>query len=211
MDRQEHNAKERHPRRRRRSAALARTGAIVFAIMLTTGLVMQRSMSAFTDDDTWGPNNIGAATVSIDADTRDAAPFNWVNVIPGKTEMRCVQVDYTGTTDELKNVKMFGDFTTKTAGQYVNTTIAIAPAGAGCDADADTYSGPTPAQIFSGTLDTYLGLTNYVNGQDTGWKPVIATDKSRAFIITLTMPSDVDNAAQGKQAHWNFVWEVQSA
>lgn len=197
-------------RQRRSPANLMRILAIAVAVLLTSGLVLQRSESAFSSKTDYSGNTLGVGSVTLTDNDAGNTYFNLTAMKPGDSQTKCVLVTYSGTIDPAANVVMYGSYgVSNTAAQYLDLTLKVGPSGQTC-----TWDGTAPAATasYANTLKSFTDAYSlYSPSWDTGWRPTSSSDKVRPVMITLTLPSNAPDGAQGTSANPVFTWEVRSS
>lgn len=201
--------------RRRSPGVLMRVLAIVLAVLLTTALIIQRSDSAFTSATEYGGNVVGAGTVTLTDDDAGNSPFAIENMAPGDTVTRCVTVTYEGTIDPKNYVHMYAEYADTSAAatdgaQYLDFSVKVGDEGATCDS-IGTPTGTWPTSGASTLAGFVTAFPAYTQSLDTGWSPTDTTDRARPVQLTVSLPGDAPNDAQGKSAKPVFWWEIRTS
>ena len=145
------------------------------------------------------PGPDAGAIVLTDDDT-GLAMFDAVDLLPGESAQRCIEIDYRGT--ELPAVVfLYGESGGTGLDEYLALTVEEGTGGtfadcAGFVPDSTPYSG-TLAGFASAHPSPARGLPVWT---------VASSPQSRTFRFTATLIDD--NDAQGLDATATFVWEV---
>ena len=191
-----------HAYDRRRAASLIFGSAIVSALGVGA-LAYTSTNAAFTGTTENGSNAFEAATVTLTDDDGGSATFNIDNMVPGDTVSDCILVTYTGSSDDLGDLKLYG----ASSGDLADDLILQVRHGAkntGCASPAPT-TGLT--DVYASALLTSLGQ-DYANGE-TGLTPDNTND-AVPYYFDITLNPSTPNSAQGDTAEVAFTWEVIS-
>ncbi len=185
--------------RARLRTQLVRLTATAAAFLLVTILSIERSSAAFI---TYTPSSSGFETGTVDITDDDAgsALFEAVDISPSSTVVECLTVTYLGTWTPASirlHASAVGDLA-----PYLTATIEIGRGGAfgdcaGFAPDATVYTG-TLGDLAATHADFPSGLPTFT---------AISTPADRTFRFTIGV--DGDNAAQGRSALVDLVFEVQ--
>lgn len=201
----------RHGRRReRRWTVIARVLAALAAFLLASALMIAGSRAVFTDTTSNIGNSLAAGTVELVDDDLGSAMFNVSVMLPGDTEVECIQVTYQGTAPDPAAVLIYsgGYVDSDDFGDYLNLTVEEgAPGLFGNCTGFVPDAGPS---AFSGTLTAFNAThTNYATGAGV-WDPA-STPESKSYRFTFNLDSATPDAEQGESATaLIFTWEVQS-
>lgn len=193
------------PRRHRiglTPARTARVGAVVFTSLLVSGIIMERSSSAFTASTGGREGNWTAGNMALTAS--GPAELNILSMVPGDSTTECIDVTYTGTVpqEKLTEVRLRSDGSGVT-GDLAPALDLTVDMGASCDNMGQTSS------VATGKLSELGAASTFDKGYSTDWKP--ENGESRGFRITVSLPHSVNNNdSQGDAASAHFAWEVQS-
>lgn len=194
-------------------------------VVLVSGVVMQVSSAAFTDTTDNTNNSWAAGTVALtDDDAGSALYATQADIIPGYSEVRCIEVSYSGSVTPSAAIKLYALVTSTGApttdnglSDDLDVQVEIGPADSACNntdtgfVDAATrLLTRTGTNIFTGTLAVF----NDVNSpKSTAWTPDSANgaDLMRPFLFTVNMPdASTPNDAQGDSATAAFTWSATS-
>lgn len=232
-----HEKPDQQPAPRRRRAyptRLLRVTTITVAVLLASGVVLQRSQSAFKSTTENDKNVLATQSVKLEDNDNGNAMFHIESMMPGQTASRCIQVTYQGDPEAAGEVKMFASFTRKEGepsgqsnlAQFLDMTVTRGAAESKCS-DQNPASpsnsivagpGGESSPIFGGDeVKTLLEFTGEHGNYDLGlvgedsWIPA-AKNEMRPYLITLTLKNDDKSivASQGKKAEPVFFWEVRS-
>ena len=196
----------------RTAAKLATTAAVLLGLSaVATGGGTYAAFSSTTENTA---NNFNAGTVTLTDNDNGAAMFNVTGMRPGQTEVACIRVTYTGTLNVP--VKLYGTSTGALPPFLdLNVQRGTMPANAFVTEPnaADSCAGfATQTTLFNAKLNTFA--TTYAGGyNDPGTAaaaPLWATGENHVYRVAVTLPTTVDNAAQGAVATTTFTWEAQS-
>ncbi len=187
-------------RDRRRAGAII-AGAAALSAASIGALVFTATNAAFSDTTANPGNSFVAGTVILDDDLNGTAMFNVTGMVPGDTEVDCIEVTYNGTIvgADLDGLTMYGAATGDLAAE-LDLVVDRSAAGGSCAAFASA------ANVYTGDL-TALG-TDYASGS-AGLTPS-ATGETVAYQFSVTLPAATPNSAQGDTANADFTWEVQT-
>ena len=182
--------------------------ASVVVSLATVGLVVGTSSSSFSGTTSTVGNTASAATVSITDDDSGIALFNVTNAVPGVVTTKCITTEYTGSVPA--EVALYA----RTSGDlapFVNITVENGTT------TTPTCAGFTPTTVqFTGTLDALGAKSTFATGLGaSAWHPkaaatipAVSNDVKRAWRITTVLADN--NAAQGKSASFDLVWEARN-
>jgi hypothetical protein len=211
-----------------------RTGVAIGAAvsMLAVGSVWSSSYAAFTattsnDADSWQ-----AGTVTLADDATGSALFstaNAGNIAPGGAGEKCITVEYGGSLDA--NVRVYADTTGYTRNALADQLLVTITQGSAngnsgfgdcTDFVPDTLDGMQTGNVVSTRpFSTFAGVTDWATASivwslsgEEGWTPIGLPPgyyETKVYKIEWSLPSSVDNSAQGQSFSLGFVWEAQDA
>ena len=184
-----------------RRAWLYRGLAVVASLGFVSVLVVTSSRAAFVDTTDNATNTFSAGDVVLDDDDTGSVLFNVVNLSPGDTRTRCIEVTYTGSLSA--DVHLYGTVGGNGLADYLDVDIEVGTGGdfASCTGFVASSS------LFGDTLDAFgAAHTDFVSGL--GGNAGATDPTSRTYRITVTLQDD--NAAQGLSATAGFTWEAQN-
>ncbi len=157
-------------RRRGAGALLGVTSSFVFSFLAVGALVFQHSSAAFTDTTESTGSSLGAGTVVLSDDDAASAMFSVGAMVPGQSEVECIEVTYSGTIADPAGVKLYsaGYVDSDALASHLLLTIEEGTGGSFGDC-----TGFTPAySIESGgsLADFDAAHTDYATGAG-GWDP----------------------------------------
>jgi hypothetical protein len=162
--------------------------------------------SAFSSTSASSTNTFVAGTVALSSDGSGSSLFDLPNMKPGDNTSWCVQVSYTGTL--AATVGLSGTETGNLA-QYVTATIV-----------RGTFPGSPPANnaCTGFTPDTTGSAvwTGVLNTVPTAGTPLLdagswTAGTSHVYEITIALPTNAVDAAQGQTATAGFTWQAQNS
>ena len=181
--------------------------AAMASLVAVSALVYQTSNAAFTDTTDNAGSSWTAGSVTLTDDDGGSAMFTSADMVPGDAVENCITVDYTGSTFDLDQVKLYGSVTDNGLGGELDLVVEEGTGGGFGDC-----TGFSPAQtVFaSNTLNAFgAAHSSYANGAG-GYTPASGST-SRTYRFSVTLGTDTPNSAQGTDATATFTWEVQSA
>ncbi len=198
----------------------ARLGAVAAAVVAVSGLVVDRSESAFSSTTGNVGNNLSTGSVVLSDNDSGVALFNVSALTPGQATTRCIEVTYSGSSTLSGPVRLYGGYadgpdansTADSAlADYLDLRVELGNSGVTCaTAFAGTllFDSTTPS-ASAGTLRTFTtAYADWSTGRSTAWTPAGGSNEIRAFRITATVKDD--NNAQAKTAEPTFTWEARS-
>jgi predicted ribosomally synthesized peptide with SipW-like signal peptide len=162
--------------------------------------------SAFSSSQESSTNTFAAGTVTLASNGTGAVLFDLPNMKPGESATKCVQVTYNGTLNA--KVELSGTHSGGLA-QYLSTSVTrgsfpgSAPANNSCEGFTPDAENPS---LWSGTLNTFPTSSSPISDPGS-W----STGSVHVYEITMTLPAEVPNAAQGEEAHAAFSWQAQNS
>jgi len=183
--------------------AVAALSFVVVALMVTTS-----SRAAFVAQNENTGNQISSAVIDLADNDNSTAMFDVGNLRPGVSEVRCIQVAYTGNVDPTPVRLYRAAVPTADLAPYLNLTVEIGPA------IGPAFSGCTGFSVsgteYAGTLADFAATrTGYGDAAAvTTWDPA-ATGETRTFRFTVSV-QDVA-AAEGKSTNFGFSWETRTS
>ncbi len=172
-------------------------------------VVIQASNAAYTGTTANETNLFATGTVSLVDDDANSALIQLNDMVPGSSEVKCIKVDYTGSTFQITPVKLYGDIVggAGTIANYLNVKIEEgSAASAGDFSTCDSFTG---TEIFSGTMTAFDTTHNDFATGVTGYTPASGST-SRPYRFTITLDAAAPNTVQASSALTTFTWEVQS-
>ena len=85
--------------------------AAMASLVAVSALVYQTSNAAFTDTTDNAGSSWAAGSVTLTDDDGGSAMFTSADMVPGDVVENCITVDYTGSTFDLDQVKLYGSVT----------------------------------------------------------------------------------------------------
>jgi hypothetical protein len=188
--------------------------AFALTFILVALLVVTSSRAAFVAQNDNVANTVSSAVVDLTDNDGTSAMFNATGLMPGASQVRCIQVTYTGNIDPTA-VRLYrssaptSDVPANNLAPYLNLTIE-----SGSMPAATLFSGcsgfsPTATE-YSGTLDGFSTTrTSYADpAAVTAWDPA-GSGETRTFRFTISV-QDVP-AAEGKNTTFGFQWETRTS
>jgi hypothetical protein len=162
--------------------------------------------SAFSSTQESSTSTFAAGTVTLTSNGSGSVLFNLPNMKPGESSSRCVQVTYNGTLNAT--VQMAGKETGE-LGQYLSASVVrgsfpgAAPENNACSGFAADAEG---AGLWSGQLNTFPTSASPIT-DSTVW----SKGSVHVYEITVTLPSNTPEAAEGEEAKAAFSWQAQNS
>ncbi len=162
--------------------------------------------SAFSSTSASSTNSFVAGTVALASNGSGSSLFNLPNMKPGDNTSQCVQVSYTGTL--AATVGISGTETGALA-NYVTATIV-----------RGTFPGAPPADNactgFAPDTSNSAVWTGLLNTVPTAGSPLLDAGSWTAgtvhvYDITIALPTNAVDAAQGQTATAGFTWQAQNS
>lgn len=192
-------------------------------VVLVSGMVLQVSSAAFTGETSNTDNSWAAGTVTLtDDDTGVALYASQADIVPGYSEIRCIEVSYTGSVATTALQLHAAVTSTGSPGtdnglsDDLDVQVSMGPLASECnigdDGFVDAATGLLP-QVGTSEYDGTLAAFNAAGSpMTTGWTPDGATntDLMRPFLFTVTLGADTGNDAQGDSATADFTWTATS-
>lgn len=196
-------------RRRVFSAALGTIGGklavsllALVALMAVAGLAV---FSAFSSTQATGTSSFAAGTVSLSMNASDSVLFNLQAMKPGDSTSECVSVSYGGSLPA--SVEFYGSQGGDLA-PFLRTSVVRGtfpgepPAEHSCARfEPDTGGG----EMWSGALSELPGPESPLSDPGT-W----TQDSTHAYEITVSLPADASEEAEGRTAEATFTWQAQN-
>jgi hypothetical protein len=179
-------------------------GKIIVSVVALAVLALVGGAAVFSSASS--ANTFVAGTVALSSDGSGSSLFDLPNMKPGDNTSWCVQVSYTGTL--AATVGLSGTETGNLA-QYVTATIV-----------RGTFPGSPPANnaCTGFTPDTTGSAvwTGVLNTVPTAGTPLLdagswTAGTSHVYEITIALPTDAVDAAQGQTATAGFTWQAQNS
>lgn len=180
---------------------------VLCAVLLTGGLVMQRTRAAFTGSTGSATNSWASGTVVLGDDDSGSALFSAAGLYPGDTGVRCIRVTYTGSV--AAPVRFYGGAVVGTLGPYIDLVVEQANVGSNNGSFGGGCAGFGGTVIYSGTLDALNGsASDYLSGLGS-FSPA-GSGESRVYRFSYSVSSSAPSSAQGGTAAIAFSWEGRS-
>jgi hypothetical protein len=192
-----------------RTGLVVQLSAIALSFILIALLVVTSSRAAFVAQNENIANTVTSAAIDLADNDGTTAMFNVPNLMPGSSEVRCIQVTYTGSIDPTAVRLYRSSVPTSDLAPYLNLTIESGTMPAGTPFSGCTGFAPT-APEYSGTLDGFAATrTGYGDAAaETAWDPTDTGDVA-TFRFTISV-QDVP-AAEGKNTTFGFQWETRTS
>ncbi len=195
----------------RRARKIGTVVATPIAIVAAAALVWQSSYAAFSGTTRNSGNNWSTGSVALTDDDAGAARFQATNLVPGKTETKCIAVTANATVPGV--VKAYAVNPVTSAAKLEDHIKVSARAGTGGGFGDCTGFVDAEEAIPEMSLTTLANFSNYANGAG-GW-PVVAGTQTRTYKITWKF--DASNLTQSQldglqnaQTGIDLQWELQS-
>jgi hypothetical protein len=191
---------------RRLFAVLVAT--LFLGLMASGAMVWRGSEAVFSANTSNGGNTWTSGTLSLADNDASAVLFAATNMVPGKTETKCITVRYTGNV--AATVKLYAANPSDSG--LASEIDLVVDAGTTEPTDDSGYgtnctAGYGWSNVFNGTLaafnTTKLGFSSGVGA----WTPSVNPTR-RVFRIAYTFRAT--SAEQDKSAGTTFQWEAQS-
>ena len=201
-----------HPRGPRHLARRSNFGLILAAVLLgflaSGAMILTATKAAFSDSTSNAGNSFTVGSVDLVDDDSGSALFSVSNMVPGQAATGCITVTYQGTIANPGPIRIYSGGLTDSAALAAELDLMIEEGTGGSFGTCTGFV--SSATIESGALAGFNTThTGYANGAGT-WDPA-TTPVSRSYRITITLPSDAPNSAQGQSiTGLVFTWEVQS-
>jgi hypothetical protein len=181
-----------------------RLTAALIAVFAAFLMAFQATNAAFSAPTANADNSFAAGTVALSDNDGDTAMFSVTNMVPGQTEVGCIEVTYSGSLDS--EVRVYG---AATGGDGLEAFLDLTIERG--DGDCTTFGTSTAVwtNATDGDLGTFVaGATGYATGADT-WQPTGGgADDVVPYRVTVTLQDD--NDAQGLSTAITFTWEAQN-
>jgi predicted ribosomally synthesized peptide with SipW-like signal peptide len=184
-------------------ARLAISVIALAALALVAGMAV---FSAFSSTQASSTNTFTAGTVALTTNGTGSVLFNLPNMQPGDSTSQCVEVTYNGSLSA--GVQMYGTVSGSLA-PYLNTTITrgtfpgAAPANNDCTGFTPDSGG---GSLYTGELSALPDSSNPISDPGT-W----TTGSVHDYEITVALPTDTPDAAQGLTASAAFTWQASNS
>jgi hypothetical protein len=187
------------------STLRGRIALSLVALAMLTAIVGLAVFSAFSSTTASGTNKFTAGTVSLTTNGTGSVLFNLPNMKPGESSSNCVQVTYNGTLPA--KVQMYGTPSGELA-QYLTSTV-VRGTFPGAAPSNNACTGFTPdaenSGLFSGKLSETPISSSPITDPST-W----AKGDVHVYQINVTLPANVEEAAEGKAAEIAYTWQSQN-
>ncbi len=121
-------------------------------------------------------------------------------------EVRCFQVDYTGTLDATYQLKFIDAFDTHASDGLAGHMTMLVESGTG---GQDCITGTFSTDLAATTIDTYIAA-NDVSAISTVFDS--ATDGATAtYRVTVSFPDTTDNTLQAETVSFDLEWLATQA
>lgn len=162
--------------------------------------------SAFSSTQASSTNTFTAGTVVLSANGSGQQLFNLPTMKPGDSATECVEVSYSGTLPA--GVQLYGSEAGTLAPNLATTIVrgtfpGAAPSNFGCAGFTPDSGGGI---LFSNTLDQIPTSASPITDPGS-WTNGSVHD----YKITVTLPSNAPNSAQGEPASAAFTWQALSS
>ncbi|MCW2701659.1 MAG: hypothetical protein JWQ45_3194 [Blastococcus sp.] len=183
--------------------------AFALSFILIALLVVTSSRAAFVAQNDNIANSVSSATVDLTDNDGTTAMFNVTGLVPGVSQVRCIQVTYTGNIDPAAVRLYRSSVPTNDLAPYLNLTVEAGAMPAGTAFSGCAGFTPTATE-FNGTLDGFATTrTSYGDAATvTTWDPA-GNGEIRTFRFTVSV-QDVP-AAEGKSTTFGFSWETRTS
>lgn len=176
---------------------------VLLAVVVTTSGVVRSSLAVVTATTSNEGNSITTSTITLDADVASAL-FDVVDLAPGDSERRCVEVTYEGTTSSPSPVRLFVGGMADERGLAGHLRMRVVETGGsvGCDgaADGDVVLDEVLADAARTHVDHMSGVGR--------WTPTSPTE-TRAYVVEVTLDRDTPTRFNGARIDdLRLVWEV---
>lgn len=181
-----------------------RLSAALIAVFAAFLMAFQATSAAFSSQTSNAGNTFAAGTVELTDNDGGFALFEVTEMIPGQTEVGCIEVTYSGSLDS--EVRVFG---AATGGDGLEAFLDLTIERG--DGDCTTFGNATAVWTngTDGDLGAFVGAaTDFATGVD-AWQPTGGEPADTVpYRITVTLQDD--NDAQGLSTAITFNWEAQN-
>jgi hypothetical protein len=189
------------------NSRVVQLGALALSFIAISVLVVTSSRAAFVAQNDNVTNQVTSASVDLtDNDSGTAMFDNVTGLMPGTTEIRCIDVTYSGTVDPLAVRLYSSGAPTGTLAPYLDLTIEVG-------ADPTPVFRDCTGFVASGTLytGTVAGFATdhgaYAAGVST-WDPGVGPE-TRTVRFSLSVQDDA--AAEGLTTTFGYSWETRTS
>jgi hypothetical protein len=189
------------------NSRVVQLGALALSFIAISVLVVTSSRAAFVAQNDNVTNQVSSATVDLtDTDSGTAMFNNVTGLMPGTTEVRCIDVTYSGTVDPLA-VKLYSSGApTNTLAPYLDLTIEVGSDPTPVFRDCTGFV--SAGTLYTGTVQGFhTGHGTYAAGV-TAWDPGIGPE-TRTFRFSVSV-QDVP-AAEGLTTTFGYSWETRTS
>lgn len=182
--------------------------AIALGVLASGATILTATRAAFSDTTSSSGNSFSVGSVELIDDDSGSALFAVSDMVPGQTATGCLVVTYQGTITDPGLVRLYSGGLTDSGSLAAELDLTIEEGNGGTFSDCTGFI--SSGTIESATLAAFNTThTGYANGAGT-WDPSTIPE-SRTYRITISLPSDAPNSAQGQSiSGLIFTWEVQS-
>lgn len=178
--------------------------AVLLVAFVATSLVWSGgTFSSFNRTSSMPGNSVRAGTVVISDNDAGTALLSASGLMPGASTTTCLRVTYSGNA--ASTVRLYGTIGGTGLATYLTLTVTRGtfsgtPGAGSCTGfTADSGGGV----LYNSTLGSFPTTTGTaINDPAASW----TNGDSRGYKLTLTLPSGVASAAQGKTATADFIW-----
>lgn len=178
----------------------------VAALAVLTAVMGVAVFSGFSSTKASAPSKIAAGTVVLATNGTGANLFEVPAMAPGETATKCVEVTYSGTLNA--QVQMYAE-QTGAIGGYLNAKVirgtfpGAAPAANACTGFTPDATG---SGLFSGLLSTFNTSSSPLIDPLTKW----TAGTHHVYEVSVELPSNAPNEAQGAEGTATFTWQAEN-
>lgn len=201
---------QRTNRRRMFSEALGtvrgRLAVSLLALVALVALAGLAVFSAFSSTQATGTSSFAAGTVSLSLNASGSVLFNMQAMKPGDSASECVSVSYGGSLPA--SVQFYGSQGGELA-PYLRASVVRgtfpgeAPAEHSCAGFEPDAGG---GEMWSGSLSEMPGSESPLADPGT-W----TQGSTHAYEITVALPAEAPEEAEGRSAEASFTWQAQNS
>lgn len=179
--------------------------AALLAGVVIAALIGRASAAAFAATTSNTGNSVAVGQISLTDDDGGVALFAVTGLLPGQSQVECIEVTYAGSLDPgivrvYSDALVTGDVALRDA---LTVQIEEGPAGGTC------ASFGTATATFNGTVTSFDAFRTYDAASLGSWDPPAATEM-RPYRITIGLPANAPNAVQGTSlTGLGFKWETR--
>ena len=174
---------------------------ILGVFVLTSGIVLGAS-AAFTGY-TGQPNNSWTAGTMALTSNHATAQFTATNIVPGYAESHCITITSNSTVASV--LQFYAAETNVTGNLGDNMNISVVTGSGGTDGTSSCTGFVADQTLYSGTVTTLNSTYGTAATAANVTKPLAATG-SQQFMISVNLPSNTPNSAQGTGFNLDFNW-----